>query len=297
MILYLVMQNSPTGSDTLKTYNLGDCKEGRPVEINPTKFCATTCKLFYFKNISLLIGKYNNETWTLNLYQFDKKASWIVVPHSKFSISVLQFNLENSIPISLKDDGVILASVIYDQSKKACRITFHIFSQAVSGKNWKSINSQPLSQIRKCEIQSCIVISNDIYCSLLTDTGAHVYKFDLNLLQQNRKESKDSNKDDGIRANCNWQIKMPTLQNCFLSVFKEEPVIITFHHVGDKSIMELKRPMINGYVSPPKCQFEFPHVEIALASFVLSFENPVVAVIYRDKKNKYIIKRLTILSI
>ena len=298
-MLYMVIPNTPTGSDTLKSYNLVECKEAITLEINPAKFSAATSKTFFYRNISLLNGKLNNETWKLIFYQLENSKSWEPVSHSRFSISALQFNLENSISVSHKSDGVILVSVLHDQVKNAYHVVFHIFSQKSVSGNWKSAWSQPLLSARssvKCEIQSCVVTSTDVYFSLLlSDAGAFIYKFELRSLQQYRK----SPKDDGISPNCTWNIKIATLQNCFLSMFKEEVFTITFNNVSTKSIMEVKKPLIknnSAYFSPVKCQYNFPYVKIVTASFVTGFEDlAVIAVMYHDKKsNKYCVKRVSL---
>jgi len=98
---------------TFKSYNLNDplqYKESTQ-EIDPASkisLSAATCKLFYFNNkISLLIGKLNNKTWRVSLYQLDtgsQLASWKLISHSSLSISEFLLDLENSIPVSHNDD-------------------------------------------------------------------------------------------------------------------------------------------------------------------------------------------------
>jgi len=187
-----------------------------------------------------LIGKINYKTWNLNFYQLDTQDSLVStewqIAFSRLSISESLFDLENTIPVSHKDDGIIMVSILNDQVKATYCIIFHIFSQNVPGRNWKTTSSLlPLQYAHPAgyKIQSCIVESNYVYCSvLLHETCAYVYKFDLMLLQMHQ--------NDNVRPVNNWHITEPTLQNSFLSVLNKKIVTLNYKKASNGTIMEVK---------------------------------------------------------
>ena len=297
--LHLMVRNN-----MLRTYNLLDNKE-RCQEINLTNknmHCTATCyKTFHFFNkISLLTGKVDYKTWKLNLYHLVLEAkpatgaSWEQVPFSRFSISDSLFDLDNCIPISHREDGVIIVSVLNDLAKRTHCIVFHIFSQKTSGRNWKTASSLLPIQFTctvEYRIQSCKIDleSKYIYCSLLRhETVAYIYKFDLVLLQQHRKS-----RSAIIKPVCNWNITEPTLQNCFLSLLQEEIIMINFNSINNKNIMKVKRSENFFPGSPAEYEFEFSYEVTIIAASVIS--NSKIVVIYQDNKTKQcFIKTFTI---
>ena len=296
--------HSMVRNDMLRTYNLLDSKE-RGQEIHLTNkhiHCAATYyKVFYFFNkLSLLTGGVEYKTWKLNLYHLvlDAKpatsASWEPVPFSRFSISQSLFDLDNCIPVSHREDGVIVVSILNDLAKQTHCIVFHIFSQKTSGKNWKTASSLlPIQFTGTVEyrIQSCKIDpeSKYIYCSLLQhEVGAYIYKFDLMLLQQHRKSNKES-----IKPACSWHIEEPTIQHCSLSLLREEIIMISFNYVNDKNIMQVKRSENFSAAAPAEYQFEFSYEVTIIAASIIS--NSKIVVIYQDNKTKqYRIKTFTI---
>lgn len=287
------MQSHATETYTLKIYDLN---QATCQEINPAKavtFSATTSKLFYFNKLSLLTGKRHTELWRLNLYQIESThASWETPPNFKHSISKADFDFENSIPISYhKNDVIILVSVV------ANRITFHGFSQRPE-KNKKLAAS--LLHREKLKLSSCIMLSDYIFCCLLLPkTGSYIYKFGLASIQQHRKDS-------DIQSVCVWQLKNSALQNCFLSVRKEEIVVF------DGSNMEIRKLLSKPLqvssvesslnqksfkvleVSSAEPIFKFPHGNIIATSVIPGFQNHVIAVVYYNSKtNKHYIKRVS----
>jgi len=276
-----------------KSYGLPDFKEN----INPIKktvLCATSShKIFYFNDkISLLIGKLSYKTWYLNFYQLDTQNSPVSseqIAFSRLSISESLFDLENTIPVSHKDDGIMMVGVLNDQVKATYRIVFHIFSQNVSGRNWKTTSSLlPLQHTHPAgyKIQSCIVESNYIYCSvLLHETCAYVYKFDLMLLQKHQ--------NDNVRPVNNWHMTEPTLQNTFLSVLNKEIITLNFKKASNKTIMEVKWPINPLAVTPAEHCFELPHdIKIIKATVVLT--SKIIVIFHDNKTNKCYIKTFTI---
>lgn len=287
------MRNSANGNDMLRTYNLLDSKErGQEIQLaNKNVHYAATCyKVFYFFNtISLLTGRVDYNTWKLNLYYIAlgpkpaTSASWEQVPFSRFSISRSLFDLDNCIPVSHREDGVIIVSILSDLVKQTHSIVFHIFSQKTSGKNWKTASSLlPIQCTGTYRIQSCKIDleSKYIYCSLLQhEVGAYIYKFDLVLLQQHRKSSSVS-----IKPVCNWHITELTIQNCFLSLLQEDIIMISFNCINDKTIMKVKRSENLLSTSPAEYEFEFSYEVTIIATSVVS--NSKIVVIYQDNKTK-----------
>ena len=296
-------QNSMDGIDKLKIYNLFDVKASiQEIELTNKKvFCAGTLyTVFYFCNkISLLTGKVDYRTLHLNLYQLDTEAicahtSWTQVPFSKYSISNSLFDLEYCIPVSHREDRVIIVSILNDQKNKQHCIVFHMFFQKTSGRNWKAASSPLPIQFTpnvKHRIQSCKIDleAKYIYCSvLLSGAGAYIYKFDLMSLQQHRKNCNDVS----IKPVCNWHIVEPTLRNCFLSLH-EEIIMISFNDVNDKNIMKVKRPINFLPAAPADYQFEFPSgIKIVAASIVSA--SKIVVVYHSNKTNQCFIKTITI---
>ena len=298
----MIIQNSMDGIDKLKVYSLLDVKASiQEIElINKNVLCAGTLyTVFYFSNkISLLTGKVDYRTMQLNLYQLDTKgtsASWTQVPFSKYSISDSLFDLENSIPVSHREDGVIIVSILNDRENGNHRIVFHVFSQKTSGRNWKATSSLlPIQFTRnvKYQIQSCKIDLEAKYiycCVLLSGAGVYIYKFDLMSLQQHRKNSNSVS----VKPVCNWHIAEPSLRQCFLSLFQEDIVMISFNNVNDKSIMKVKRPINFLPAAPADFQFEFPSgIKIVAASIVSA--SKIVVMYHNNKTNQCFIKTITI---
>lgn len=286
--LHVAVHSSTTGNDTLKTYNLINCQE-HTQEIKKSVSYGT-CKMFYSKKISLLMmsGKSDNTT-KLGLYQLNTKtlpASWDLILRS--SVPLLG-DFKNLIPIShmYKDDGVIVVSVVNQQANT--QILFHIFSQSKAEK----LKSASLHiHTTKCQIQSCAVMLNHIYCSLLSpEGGACIYKFDIAALQRYQKETQ---KDKTI-YNCNWSIRRNTsLQNCFMSVLAGKVyIIVIFTNLNNKSVVEIRWLIDPSEVSSIDYQFEFPCVvRVVAAAVIPGVQRPLMVVMYHDNKtNKCFIKR------
>ena len=300
----MMVQNSRGKTDMLKVYSLLDDKAGVQ-EINLTNkafYAGTPCIMFYFCNkLALLTGKVHNKILQLSMYQLDTKdaeatcASWKQVPLSRYSISDSLFNLENCIPVSHREDGVIIVSILNDRDNGNHRIVFHVFSQKPSGRKWTATSSLLPIQFSgnvEYQIQSCQIDleSKYIYCSiLLHGAGAYIYKFDLMSLKQHQKISNSVS----IKPVDNWRITEPALQNCFLSLLQEEIIMISFGNTDDKSIMKVKRPINFLPASPADYQFELPsEIKIVAASIVSASK---IVVMYQNNQTKQrFIKTITI---
>ena len=295
--LLLIVQNE---DDMLMTYSLVDGKEEYQ-KISSTKKiepCPTIYKIFCFNNrISLLTARLFLGQWKANVYQLDTSlASWKLASPCTLTTPEAQTDFENSIPISHKDDGVILISILNDQYNINYRIVFHMFSKKVPGKNWTSTSinlPKPTIPSAKYKIQSCIIALGYIHCSLLLNgIGAFIYTFDLTLLQTMRVQ--------GIQPECTMSIKdNNTLENCFLSVHKKEVYIIFCDIVNNRSVIQVLQPKISSSVdSLSEYKYEFPYkVKITMVSIISGFEHPVIAVIYRSyDTNKCYIKGIDMSS-
>ena len=290
--LNLLEQNSTTGNFNymLVCYKMADsCLHRSSQEINANKITisSATCKMFCLNGkMSLLVGKFNvNRTWKLSLYRLDTDtlhATWRSLSHFSLLVSESMFDFENSIPISHKNDGVVITSALND------RIVFHIFLKALSGKkSWASAFSMlslPQGCSAKFKIQSCDVLLDHIYCSLLQPgVGARVCQFKIRILQQHQRNSIN------VRPSNTWHIKDdPTLQNCFISVHNEKVILICCNDANNKSIIEIKYPKSGSTtVSFAQYRFECPYiVKIVSATVVPCSESLVIALIYHDIETK-----------
>lgn len=282
--LYVPVQTSTAGNDILKSYNLVNGQENNPREVKSRDHVPYAgCKMLYSKNISLLIT--SSSTTKLGLYHLDTKvlpASWEVT--SRISAPLL--DPRNSIPVPYKEDGVIIATVINQQPTS--QIKFHIFTSKADKR--KSATSH-LQSNAKYLIQSCVILLNCIYCSLmLPKEGAYIYKFDIASLR------KETNEDDSIPPDCIWTIKNCTLQSCFLSVLKGVVFTVLTLTCDNKSIMEIKRLLNHQKISPVEYQCEFTcMVKVVAASGI---QNPLIAVMYHnDDTGKCYVKRVALSSV
>ena len=292
--LNLVEQNNATGKQTLICYfNLAESfmhRSSQEINANKIILSLATCKMFSLNNkISLLIGKLSNNTWKLSFYSLHTE-SMTYKQVSNFSLSIPEpnFDFVNCIPVSHRDGRVIIASVLND------RIVFHIFYKSTSGKKWASAFSMLSQPQTKLKIQSCIIVSNKVYCSLVQEgVGARICQFNIRILQQHQKNSIN------VQPVCMWYIKDPNLKNCIISIHKEEVIIICCYNVNNKTVIEVKQ--LNSspkMISPTLYRFKFPCiVNIFAVSVVPCSENFVIVVIYHDEEaDKHFIKRIDMSS-
>ena len=288
----MVEHNSLTGTWTVICYNLADSflhRSSDEINVSKSILSATTCKIFYYNNkISLFVGKLNNHTWKLTLYSLNTEtqpSTFKLVPHHSLSLTKPDFDSENWITVSNKDGWIIIASVISDQ------ICFRVLSKAKKWLSAYSVLAQPLAHSLKVKISSAIVVSNNLYCSFVQQgLGARICQFSIKMFQQHQRSSIN------IRPVCTWHIKDdPTLQNCFLSTYKEEVIIVCCNDVNDKSHIEVRRPKSKSTVtSSALYRYGLPYKANIVGTPVDPHsENLVIAVIYRDiKDDKNYIKRI-----
>ena len=258
------------------------------------KKCVCPTIFPYLKKIIILAG--NSDAGTnlkLGFYQLINNkgyfCSWDLIPNSKHP--TFQLELKNSLCVPYGKDGAVIVGVLNQviQQQISVHLTLHMFNPVKTfGKNWRSV-TLPLPQLqspdgRKYQIQSCIIVENDLYCSLLLHgSKAFVCKIDLTSSQQFSKEVSNS-----------WSLLDPLLCNCFLSVFNGEVFAITFKNVDGKSILEM-RECAKSFVSSLDYQFKFPSIIKAVAtSIVPELSNTLVVVYHDNKTNKCFVKKLSI---
>ena len=293
--LHLMNQSYSSDNNVHRSYNLLRHHRSSPKKVNIKDVVGhDSCKLFYCKKLSLLSGHYNFalKASQLRLYHLDTEMelpSWERSSYFKFSVS--EMDLKNSIPVSLENDEILLATV--QNQEASCRIIIYLFesiSSKASEKGWKAVCSllkSPPIRAAKYKIQSCVVISNHIYCSLLLPkVGAFIYRFKILLLQQHQKEMFNIKQ---IYPDCTWSIKDSNLQKCFLASLKEDIIFITFSSTDDKTVMEVKRPIRRSVISSADYKGELPgarFVKIVAASVIHGHQNSWLAVMYHDSKIK-----------
>lgn len=288
-------------NDTVKSYDLVSGQVVKGTQINRKNVvCHGTCKMFHGKKLSLLSGQFNDatKTWRLRLYQSDdSKAqilSWAQV--SQFRFSVLKLDLKNTVLVyASKDDEIIVISVLNQETRQTTP-SIVIYSFPLKASGYYKAASFPLpSRIRKCEIYSCIIVSNDIYCCLLSEVGGYIYKIGLASLNQHQKEMHNMVRIPTDHM-CSWKTEDSTWQNCFLAMLKEEVMMISFSVADNKSIMKVKQ-LTPSELPSVDFKFVFPSiVRVITASIVPGNQNPLLAVLYHDiKANKCCIKRFDIL--
>ena len=293
--LHLVIESTTADNYTLISYNLADSYLHRhSQEINPANkimLSTATSKLFCFNNkVSLLTVKLKP-----TLYHLETDAdlaTWKPIPQSSFAANETMYDIENCTVFSHKTE-LTVACIMND------RIIFHTFFKTAARKKWFS-SSASLPQVHgystTYRIQSCIVVSNFIYCCLLlhgATMSIRICKFSTRLLQQNQKSSLN------IRPLYIWHLKDDTLINCFLSVHKGEIMLICCTIVNNRTMVEIKRPKANSaIVSTTEYKYEFPYIVNVISTSVISCcESLTIAIVYHDDKtNKHFIKQVDMSS-
>lgn len=287
---------------TLITYNLADSFtiHRSSQDIKPedkTILCPTNSKIFCCKDkIFLMTGILNKGRWKLNLYNLDTETEnlFALWKPANCAIPIIEskFDHENCIPVSHGDNVVIIATV------KLNLLIFHIINIPSSGKNQQVSATLTLPQLNarhaKYKLDSCITMSNYIYCSLSDGTKTRVYKLSIRKMQQFQKSN------IFVRPEYTWQITDDhTLLKCFLSTYKEEAITICCYTSDEKTILGIKRLKPNKpTVSLTEYKFEFSNtIKIISVSVVPCFSNLVIVVLYEENKsNKCYIKRIAMPS-
>ena len=292
------MVRGTTGSYALITYDLTnynqiDSFHRSSQELDPENKITLSpdlSKAFSFNDkISILNAKRGNSgTWKINLYCLDTEgqlATWKMANFSS-SFSDLLLDFHNSFVVSYKCDEIILASIVNN------RIIFHIVSKSIHGNKRNSATfTLPKLQSRTAKfiMQSYIVVSTYIYCSLLQlGVSACICRFKL--LQNQRNTT-------SVQLVDTWHINdHSNLQNCFISALNAQVFINCCKVADNKTTIEVKR-LKSDLTAESIASFQFPCIVKINTVSIVPCENLVIAVIYHNTKtNKCYIKKIDMAS-
>ena len=289
--LHVMVQSTTTGRYTFISYHLTNCdqtdffhRSSQELDTD-TKIVLSSdlCKaLFFDHKFLMLIGKRGNSgTWKTSLHCLDTEgqfATWKLVSNFSTSFSELLLDFPNSFVVSYKPDKIILASIITN------RIIFHVISKSIDGNKRNSATfalPQLHNRTAKFIMQSCIVVSNYIYCSLLqVGVSARICQFKL---PQNQRNTTN------IQLVDTWHIDdHSNLQNCLISALNAEVFISCCKIADSKTILEVQR-----LKSESIATYQFPCIVKINTISVVQCESLVIAVIYHDiKTNMCYIKKI-----
>lgn len=205
----------------------------------------------------------------IGLYSLDtSKNSWIFIDSSEFSFQ--DINFENCVCISPADyvsDNIVVATVLQGF------VYFYLFTPNDNNTYWRSAKLSLLQHIWACKIQSCVVISRNLFCSLLSHTHLLVYQVDLNHLYQS------ANGTCLLEPKKSWILENVNLQKCFLSSLNAETVTIMVKKT-DKILIEFsKLEHFNSGSLEPIISFSSAK-EVFYATVIPDTTN--VAIVYSD---------------
>ena len=288
----------------IERYSLdnGDRKDKKSITGCRKHVCPTM--LLYSKKIAIMAGDYEVETKTLKLTLYQCNTSRAAgalqleaVVGSKYSSALVK--LKNSVCTSYKNDGVIMISVLDQLTQQASNhMTLHLFSQTkTTGKNWKMASlllPTVLHSLDKCkyQLQSCVVISDHLYCSLwLHETTVYVFEIDLSPLEKYDKECYER----PLPAK-SWIVEGPFIKSCFLSILQEKVVVTTFKNINDRTVMEvrvLNSPSEASSELKPICHYDFSSV-VKVVTVLAVLPNTITVIYHHEKANKCFTMRLRI---
>lgn len=294
--LYLIIYCASTKTYSFISYNMIDSFHRASQKLNPENAIsfddAAASRIFLFNNkISVFTaGRYNkiNRTWRSTLYCLNTEAlhaTWTpVVPYCSFTATKFEFDFDNYVSISHKDNEIIVVTGVNN-----C-ITFRAFIKSAYGSKWEwATTNVTLSNISaNFKILSCTMIMSDIYCLLQQGVNFYVCKFNIKITQRQKIYKVYA------RLAFTWHIKDdPTLErHHFISVYNEEIVIISSHVIDNTGIFEVRQPELNSKNLAVQHRFEIPQVMTTVSALVVPCtERLVIAVIYHNSKNnKFYIK-------
>ena len=299
--VYFVQRNQDkrqSFSGILTTYNLFNNR--KPIAKN---FDFDVCKRYFcpkmlmiLNKLTLLVGDHEVETkkLKLSLYQTNNKGTSCSWDHLiSWNVSATLIQLSNTLCASYENDGIAIVSI------PVCnRMNIFILSPVKSGnKNWKSAFIRfpdLLPESEKIQIQSCVTISNYMYCYsslLIQEKEAYVYKINLTLLKQHKETH------DRPLPYCKLDtLASPKINSCFLSTLYEKIFFITSEHMDNDTTL-LKVEQFDHCANADHDTVPLPtlghhdqwlissRVTVVAASIVFGIHNTVV-VIYHDSNFK-----------
>lgn len=227
--MYFVIKQSSPNNQKLQEVKVYDLKNRKWSEGNTVagldcidNICPTL--LMYLNKVTLFA---NSSTMKAGLYSFDEhERSWTLVDFSEFSSKSL--DVKNSACYSYGHDGVVVVTVFQSF------VYIHLFLPMRKGEiHWKSAKLLVSKQIYDCQIQSCFVASNYVFCTLLTCAHLLIYKVDLNPLQHNTGGT------CFLKPENSWLLDTSNVKKCFLSILSEEVVTIMVKEMNNKKVVEV----------------------------------------------------------
>jgi len=218
-----------------------------------------------------MITIFGGNSKIIGLYSLDtSRKSWLLVDSSNFSFQ--EINFENCVCDKYASDNVVVVTVL------EASVFFYLFSPLKKDNmNWKSAKLSLSEQTSDCQIQSCVVISDDLFCSLLTSTHLLVYQVDLGVLYRST---------DGtcsLEPTKSWVLEKLNLERCFLSSLNEEVVTIMVKK-ADKNLVEFSELKHFNLGSLKPLTSFCTNVEVFSATVIPDTTN--LAIVYSDS-DKY----------
>ena len=195
--LHCVSQNSKASKSSrmvlenrLESYNILSGKSEARKDLKNCKQTVCPRMLSYCNTVTILGCESDSEkNLSVGLYRLKNTAyysTWELIVGSSFTLSQLDLDIDNAACVSY-NDTVIIASVL--NQRTSSRLIFQFYDpskKSANGTYWSSASTQlRLHSGVQYQIQSCIVRSEFIYCSLLLiGTGVYIYKISLLPLQK-----------------------------------------------------------------------------------------------------------------
>lgn len=226
--IYFVATQSSSESQKVQEVIIYDLKnkiwsEGKDITglDNIVSLCPTM--LTYSNKITV----FGSGSTKAGLYTFDVlKKLWVLVNDSEFSFKNL--DIKNSACYRYGQESVVVVTVLQ------ASVYFYLFSPSRKDDvQWKSAKLLLSKQISNCQLQSCVVASNYVFCSLLTCAHLLIYQVDLSPLEQ-------ANSDTCyLKPASSWLLDNPSIKKCFLSFLNEEVVTIMVKEMDNKKFVEV----------------------------------------------------------
>ena len=282
---------------TLESYLFDSQKTGiRKNFSNCVKHVCPTI-LMYAGEVTLLGGDVEVDTkkYKLALYQMHSTTmkdfyAWESIMCSISKVSTSSIDFKNSVCASYGNDGVAVVSICGPN-----QLNIKLFSptRTVGNKHWKNVLIK-LPDDKKYKIQSCVAISNYIYCSLLVQERENCYIcyiYKINLTPALKQSRETCALDSFAEID-----KISNLGCCFLSALNEKLISITSECMANgKTLLEVKQRDHSACItlaSPFQYYFS-SQVRIVTASVVSGIQNTLV-VVYHDTLQKCYVKKLTL---
>ena len=170
----------------------------------------------------------SSSTTKAGLYSLNpNKKSWMLVDNSEFSFKNL--DMKNSACYCYAPESVVVVTVFRSF------VYIHLLSPLKKGdsQSWKSAKLTVFKQVNDCRIQSCIVTSNNVFCTLLTPAHLLIYRVDLSPLQQITSGT------CFLKPASSWLLDNSNIKQCFLSFLYGEVITIMVKEINNKKYVEV----------------------------------------------------------